>query len=137
MYIVTWPFRGTKQRHAFNDIIGAERRKRELNRIGIRGVKIEDDTKLKGKPCKIWIDEYKDIAQIVEVLEESELMPDDLQDARVLAIKMRKNGFTKEAITQRLNDEFDPTFFYTKDGIFARNEPDYLPERKVLTWQQE
>lgn len=132
MYAVTWLFKGSKQKAVYTDIMKAEARARDLRRLGCKYVKCGPDKPKPSKPPKMWIDEALDIAQIIDVLEEGDSMADDLQDARILALKMRKNGFDKAFITQRLNDEFDPTFFATSDGIYARNEPDYLPDRLIM-----
>lgn len=133
MYAVTWLFQGSKQKSVYGDVLKAESRARELRRLGCKKVKVAPE-KINGhKADKISVDEWPQIEEAFANVIESDIMANDIEDAKHEALKLRQQGMTKDQITQYLNDKYEAVFFFNTQGIYARNEPDYLPERKIIS----
>lgn len=136
MYVVTWEFQGTKQSQRYASLAGAERRETELKRLGCRKVKVRDENKPLDKPKSVT--DIKNAwaavdASVPKQQNESETdMSVNVEGAHERAQELWDKRYSKSEIVAKLNAEFEPTFFKTTSGIYAVNEPDYLPEVLVL-----
>lgn len=120
---------------------GADRRAAVLRRLGCQRIKVRtletynreekalDKSKVKQDTKEAW--NAVDAASITTNTGVDE-MGIDTSEAHRRASELWEQGVNKEAVVKALNAEFEPTFFKTTSGIYAVNEPDYLPEILVL-----
>lgn len=139
MYIVTWLFEGAKQSQKYASSGGAERRANELRRLGCKQVKVRPLAEYEAaKAPKINGHKARRLstADLWKQIEGTAMQgtgSEDLDEARKYAKELHeRNVFTRSEITAKLNEKFEPEFFATKTGIYAKQDPDYLPEILII-----
>lgn len=140
MYIVTWLFEGAKQSQKYASSGGAERRASELRRFGCKQVKVRPVDIHANNAGPMKINGHKagrmstaDLWKQIEGTTMQGTGSEDLDEARKYAKELHERKvFTRSEITAKLNEKFEPEFFATKTGIYAKQEPDYLPEILII-----